>query len=123
MTTTTHHRPIALALRGEALVTALVAGAVFAQSGGNWWLLALLILAPDLAMLGYFFGKFAGALSYNIAHSYLAPAVLGTGALLLDHNTALHVALIWVMHIGLDRAIGYGLKYASGFKDTHLARV
>ena len=38
-------------------------------------------------------------------------------------DTALKLALIWLTHIGVDRAVGYGLKYPSGFKDTHLQRV
>ena len=33
------------------------------------------------------------------------------------------LALIWIAHIGLDRALGYGLKYATGFGDTHLGRI
>ena len=32
-------------------------------------------------------------------------------------------ALIWIAHIGLDRALGYGLKYATGFGDTHLGHI
>jgi hypothetical protein len=33
------------------------------------------------------------------------------------------LALIWLAHIGIDRALGYGLKYASGFGFTHLGRI
>jgi hypothetical protein len=32
-------------------------------------------------------------------------------------------ALIWLAHIGLDRALSFGLKYPTFFKDTHLQRV
>jgi hypothetical protein len=35
----------------------------------------------------------------------------------------LAVALIWIAHIGFDRLLGYGLKYISDFKHTHLQRV
>ncbi len=31
-------------------------------------------------------------------------------------------ALVWIAHIGFDRALGFGLKYASRFGDTHLGR-
>jgi hypothetical protein len=31
--------------------------------------------------------------------------------------------VIWIVRIGVDRALGYGRKYPSGFKDTHLQRV
>jgi hypothetical protein len=33
------------------------------------------------------------------------------------------VALIWLAHIGFDRALGYGLKYKAGFGFTHLGRI
>ena len=26
-------------------------------------------------------------------------------------------------HTGMDRAVGYGLKYPTGFSDTHLGRI
>jgi hypothetical protein len=30
--------------------------------------------------------------------------------------------LIWIVHIGMDRMLGFGLKYPTGFKETHLQR-
>jgi hypothetical protein len=30
------------------------------------------------------------------------------------------LALIWFAHIGFDRLLGFGLKYPTRFKDTHL---
>ena len=33
------------------------------------------------------------------------------------------IAMIWLAHIGFDRALGYGLKYASGFGFTLLGRI
>jgi hypothetical protein len=33
------------------------------------------------------------------------------------------LALIWSAHIGIDRLLGYGLKYPTAFKETHLGRV
>jgi hypothetical protein len=35
----------------------------------------------------------------------------------------LSIALIWLAHIGIDRALGYGLKYSAGFGFTHLGRI
>ena len=45
--------------------------------------------------------------------------------LLYGVNTVGAVAgsLIWLAHIGMDHALGYGLKYASGFAVTHLGRI
>jgi hypothetical protein len=80
-------------------------------------------LAPDLTMAGYAFGVRIGATIYNLGHTY--PAV---GAFwLIGHFThasvALPFSLIWLAHIGFDRLLGYGLKYPTAFKDTHLGRV
>jgi len=35
----------------------------------------------------------------------------------------LSLAMIWLAHIGFDRAQGYGLKYGAGFGFTHLGRI
>jgi uncharacterized protein DUF4260 len=89
----------------------------------RWWMFAILFLWPDLFMLGYLINvKWESAL-YNLAHTITGPAVL----LLVCYLAALHqllpFALIWLAHIGFDRALGYGLKYPTHFKDTHLQRV
>ena len=60
---------------------------------------------------------------YNAFHTYTVPVVLALAALLLHAHTLMPVALIWVNHIGVDRLLGYGLKYADGFKWTHLGRM
>ena len=78
---------------------------------------------PDLAMLGYLAGPRTGAVAYDVVHTYVLPAVLAAAGVVADSDTALALALIWLTHIGVDRAVGYGLKYPSGFKDTHLQRV
>lgn len=83
----------------------------------------VLILSPDLVMLGYLAGKRIGAICYNVGHSYIGPILLAFLAFFLSHPLLAQLAMIWVAHIGFDRAIGYGLKYATDFKDTHLNRV
>jgi hypothetical protein len=112
---------VLLRLEGAAVLALAVAG--YRASGGSWWLFALLLLAPDLAALGYLAGSRAGAATYNLVHTYVLPlALLGYG-LWGTSPLALSLALIWLAHIGMDRAVGYGLKYATAFKDTHLGRV
>ena len=103
---------------------AMFAGSVLVYwlSGGSWWLFGLLLLAPDVSMLGYLAGRGVGA-AYNAFHSYPLPAVLGGFGLLAGAPLAVAVALVWFAHIGMDRMLGYGLKYDAGFKDTHLGRV
>ncbi len=112
-----------LLLHAEGLTVALAAVALYFHEGHEWWLLLLLALAPDLAMVGYLAGPRAGAVSYDLAHTYVLPVLLATAAVVWSSDTALKLALIWLTHIGVDRAVGYGLKYPSGFKETHLQRV
>jgi hypothetical protein len=88
-----------------------------------WWLFLLLALAPDLAMIGYVAGPRAGAAAYDIAHTTALPVALSVVGVLADSDVAVQLGLIWLAHIGADRALGYGLKYPTGFKDTHLQRV
>jgi hypothetical protein len=93
------------------------------QLHGSWLWFAVLFLTPDLFMLGYLAGKRVGAFCYNLAHTYTAP-VLVWSALWFSGQTAYDwLVLIWFAHIGWDRLIGYGLKYETAFKDTHLQRV
>jgi len=87
---------------------------------GPWWLLVVLALAPDLAMVGSLAGSKIGALSYNTAHTYVLSAALGGPGVYADASLANLLALIWAGHIGADRAVGYGLEYSSGFTETHL---
>ena len=109
-----------LLLRLEALFVGVAACVAYSQLGVSWWLFAILILAPDLSMLGYLGGPKAGAATYNFAHWYGLPfACVGWGVFGHAH-LVLAVGLIWVAHIGFDRALGYGLKYAEGFGFTHL---
>jgi len=109
-------------LRLEGLAVAAVSALLYAHTGASWWLFAALWLAPDLSMLGYLAGSCWGARVYNAVHTYAVPAVLALGALLLHAHAALAVALIWANHIGVDRTLGYGLKYGDGFGWTHLGR-
>lgn len=109
-----------LLLRLEGLATFIVAVAVYRQFGQSWWLFALLFLAPDLAMLGYLAGPRVGSVAYNIAHFYLLPLLLAAIGLSVAQPVVAAVAVIWIAHIGIDRALGYGLKYPEGFASTHL---
>jgi hypothetical protein len=110
-------------LRFEGLAMAAISAVLYARSGASWWLFAALWLVPDLSMLGYLAGACWGARIYNAFHSYVTPATLALCALLLHAYVALAVALIWANHIGVDRLLGFGLKFADGFGYTHLGRV
>jgi hypothetical protein len=104
---------------------AVAAGAItaFAFDGQSWWLFAALILVPDLSMLGYLAGNRIGAYFYNAAHIYVGPLLLGAAAGLASSSFWTAVAFIWAAHIGIDRALGFGLKHAHSFRSTHLGPV
>jgi hypothetical protein len=105
-------------LRAEGLAVLSLSATLYALGGHSWLLFALLFFAPDASFAGYAAGPRIGAVVYNAFHSYVGPALLAAVCLLAGLSTA--VPLIWAAHIGFDRALGYGLKYASGFSDTHL---
>jgi len=96
---------------------------LFGKYSGAWVLYVVLILAPDLFMLGYLRGPRAGAALYNLGHTWLLPGLLGMIGLLAGVSAAGSIALIWFGHIGVDRVLGYGLKLPTGFQDTHLGRI
>ena len=110
-------------LRLEGLTLFVGMTLLYAVWDGSWWLYAILFLAPDLSFLGYFAGPRIGAVIYNAAHSYMAPMALMTTGFALSSPLVLSIAMIWLAHIGIDRALGYGLKYSSGFGFTHLGRI
>ena len=116
-------RTVDLLLRLEwaAVLAAAIAGYLFL--GGSWQLFVLLILAPDLAMLGYLAGPVAGAIVYNAFHILVWPLILFLVGLYADNALAMQVAAIWIAHIAMDRAFGYGLKLPTGFTDTHLGKI
>jgi len=110
-------------LRLEGLTLFLGMVLLYAVWGGSWWVFALLFLVPDLSFAAYLAGPQTGALVYNAAHSYLLPVALMTAGFALPEPLILSIAMIWLAHIGIDRALGYGLKYEAGFGFTHLGRI
>jgi hypothetical protein len=112
-----------LILRLEGLALFALATAGFAFSGLPWGVYAALFLAPDLSFAAYAAGPRPGAVFYNALHSTLGPAALAGTGLVLNSPPILGIAAVWAAHIGFDRMLGYGLKYASAFGDTHLGRI
>lgn len=109
-----------LLLRLEGGTVFALALAVYWQQSFSWPLFWSTLLIPDIAMLGYLVSAQLGARSYNITHSKLLPGLLGIFAISTGNALCMALTLIWFVHIGIDRLLGYGLKYADGFKFTHL---
>ena len=112
---------VLLRLEGVALLAAAVT--VYWVLDGSWVLFALLLLAPDLCFVALVAGQRALTVAYNVVHTLVGPLLLGMAAVVLAARTPGLVALIWLAHLGMDRAVGYGLKYSNARGDTHLGRV
>jgi hypothetical protein len=112
-----------LLLRLEGAALALAAVFLYYRLGGNWWLFAALILVPDVSFAAYFLGTRPGAIAYNALHVLFVQVALGVAGFLLASFDLISIALIWVTHIGADRALGFGLKYGAGASFTHLGRI
>jgi hypothetical protein len=110
-----------LQLEGAALFA--LALFLYPKVHDSWLMFLALFLAPDLSMAGYLAGPRVGALAYNAAHVTLGPIVLAIAGFLYPAVLLIALALIWIAHIGIDRALGYGLKYQAGFRFTHLGRI
>ncbi len=109
-------------LRAESIAIFAAGVGLYLGSGGNPLGLPLLF-APDLSMAGYLAGPRVGALTYNFVHNWaLAVLVFGAGWWLAVPGLLLAAYLI-AAHVGMDRALGYGLKLPTVFTDTHLGRI
>jgi hypothetical protein len=89
----------------------------------SWLLFAILLLTPDLFMLGYLVNTHVGAATYNLVHSLTLPLALLLVSYIQHQHLTEAIALIWTAHIAADRLLGYGLKYTTYFKDTHLQHI
>ena len=114
---------VKILLRLEGLTLFAGMTLLYAVWGGSWWIYFILFLVPDLSFAAYLADAKTGAIVYNAAHSYMAPVALMTTSFALASPLWLSIAMIWMAHIGIDRALGYGLKYGAGFTFTHLGRI
>jgi len=114
---------VRLVLRLEGLCVLIAASVAYSKFGLGWGTFALFFLTPDLSFLGYLGVPKLGAVSYNLAHSYVGAGACLIASLVLPAPTLLAAGIIWFAHIGFDRALGYGLKYREGFGFTHLGRI
>lgn len=110
-------------LRAEGAILLIAATTLYWKEDGSWLLFAVAFFLPDLSVVGYLGGNWVGAATYNAVHSSVLPVALAVIGVVTDGSLLTAVALIWLAHIGFDRMVGYGLKYAEGFKETHLARI
>ena len=110
-------------LRLEGLAAFGAGLALFGTAGGNWLFVIPLLLVPDLSAIGYLASPRIGTFTYNLFHNWVPGlVVLGLGVWLASPALQLMAAIL-IAHVGMDRAVGYGLKLPSSFQDTHLGRM
>ncbi len=123
---TTNTRTLSLPnmmLRAEGAAVLFGTVALYANQSSDWVAFILLLFVPDVSALGYLINPRIGALGYNIGHFYALPILLLVISWSSGLSVGIQLALIWLAHIGMDRLMGYGLKYTTEFKTTHLQRV
>ena len=113
----------AILLRAEGLVLFAAAVGLYVREDYSLLLLVVLFLAPDLSFVGLLGGQRLGAITYDAAHTYIGPILLASCALIGEWAAGVELGLIWLAHIGIDRALGYGLRYPDAFNENHLQRV
>jgi hypothetical protein len=89
----------------------------------EWWIYPLLLLGPDISMLGYVAGNKTGAISYNLFHHKGIAIILFLIGLISQNYPLEIIGLILFGHSSMDRMLGYGLKYFTGFQFTHLGQI
>lgn len=110
-------------LRIESAAVGLLGIVGFLSLGGSAFALVPALLAPDLSMLGYLAGPRVGAATYNLVHNWALPVAMVILGIAIGEVWPLLAATAVASHVGWDRALGYGLKLPSGFRDTHLGRI
>jgi hypothetical protein len=96
---------------------------LFAATHQPWWIYPVLLFVPDVFMIGYLRDTKIGAFCYNASHSYFLPSLVLLFGWEWHHILPIAVGVIWIGHIGMDRLLGYGLKYDDSFKSTHLGNL
>jgi hypothetical protein len=113
-------RIVALPLRLEGVALVAASVGLYVAAGADWVPFVIFLILPDLSIAAYVRGPVVGASVYNFVHNWaLAGVLIALGfmfgqAILFDAGAAL------TAHVGLDRLLGYGLKYPTRFQDTHL---
>jgi hypothetical protein len=95
----------------------------YSRFGQSWWTFGGLLLLPDLGMVGYLANTSAGAAIYNSVHTETPPILMLCAALAQGNKKVAGLALCWLAHIGMDRMLGFGLKYGTAFGHTHLGLI
>ena len=121
--TVVNDRTVVALLRLEGLAAFVAGLALYGAHGGSWLVVLPLLLVPDVSMVGYLRDPRLGALLYNLAHTWLIGLVVLGAGLATGAGWVVLAGTILIAHVGMDRALGYGLKLPTSFQETHLGRI
>lgn len=110
-------------LHFEGLAIFFAAVYLYYLLSADWLLFVILFLTPDISMVGYIKNTRLGAIIYNLVHNYALGIVVSGIGVLFGSNLVISLGLILLAHVGIDRFLGFGLKYPTHFKETHLQKV
>jgi len=110
-------------LRVEGLSIFSLALFLYHSLGYSWATFGIYFLVPDISLIGYLVNNKFGAIAYNCSHAIIGACLVLALSVSLGSELLQIVGLIWLAHIGFDRALGYGLKYSQGFGYTHLGTI
>ncbi len=110
-------------VRLEGLAVFLTSVLFYFLIDGNFFLFILLLFIPDISMIGYLRDKKLGSIAYNLMHNYVLALIGICLGALLAVPIFVYLGLILLAHVGIDRFFGFGLKYGSSFKATHIQKV
>ena len=110
-------------IHSEGLIILIATIYLYSMHEYKWWIFVIFLLAPDVSMLAYLINHHIGATVYNLFHTYTLSIAIILIGVFLQQDLTLMIGLIWTAHIGMDRLFGFGLKYKTTFKDTHIQRL
>ena len=95
----------------------------FSMTSFEWWWYPLLFFLPDVGIAGYMVGNKAGAMAYNLLHHKAVALGLCLIGLLFSADLLALLGIVFFGHSSFDRVFGFGLKYGTGFRFTHLGEI
>ncbi|MCB0464491.1 MAG: DUF4260 domain-containing protein [Aequorivita sp.] len=110
-------------LKIEELAQFVLGIFAFSQLNYAWWLFPVLLLTPDIGMLGYIINPKIGAFTYNVFHHKAVAVAVGLLGFYFNNPLLILIGVILFSHASFDRVFGYGLKYPDSFKNTHLGSI
>ncbi len=110
-------------LKLEAIALAILMLVLTYESSYSMWWLLIAFLFFDIGIVGYLINSKVGSYTYNLMHNFTVPTLLIAAGILFDAEIISLIGYCWTFHISIDRALGYGLKHTTSFKETHMGKI